>query len=476
MATQPLRSHQEEALEKLDNGKILRGGVGSGKSRVAVEYYLRKEAPKDVYVITTAKKRNSLDWETEFARAGVGKQPDATRHGVLTVDSWNNIAKYSKIRGAFFIFDEQRLVGSGQWADAFIKMAKSNTWILLSATPGDTWMDFVPVFIANGFYKNRTEFKRQHVVYNTFAKFPKIDRYVGTGTLLRLRERILVEMPFVRHTTRHHHKIDVEFDVGLWRRVTVDRWNPYKNQPLRDVAELFSVMRRVVNSDASRLSAVRTLMAAHPRLIVFYNYNYELMLLRSLATDATVVEWSTGTTLPGSKMTMEKSGSTRREDSGSGSSTSTVAGLQDLKSRSSGTTLEITTSLPNTLGSSEMPPKPASSSCSTRTVIPIAEWNGHRHQPIPDTESWLYLVQYTAGAEGWNCTATDAMCFYSLPYSWKIWEQGHGRIDRLNTLFTDLHYYRLMSESVIDRIIWDSLEKKRNFNEKRYSGILRQGV
>ena len=392
----PLAEHQLKALKELSNGKILWGGVGSGKSRVAAAYYVKVEADADVFVITTAKKRDSLDWETEFARFGVGKELDATRAGRLVVDSWNNIAKYSGVRGAFFVFDEQRLVGSGQWADAFIKIARNNRWILLSATPGDTWMDYIPVFIANGFYKNRTEFKRKHVVYNTFTKFPKVDRYVGTGTLLRLRSQLLVEMPFVRHTTRHARVVDVEYDLDLWNQVVKARWNPFKNQPLRDVAELFSAMRRVVNSDVSRLRAVKQMIQErHSRLIVFYNFNYELMLLRSLAIDATAA-------IP---------------------------------------------------------------------TLQVAEWNGHRHQPIPDSESWLYLVQYTAGAEGWNCTTTDAICFYSLPYSWKLWEQAHGRIDRLDTLFSDLYYYRLISSATIDQIVWASLEAKKNFNEKRYHSI-----
>jgi hypothetical protein len=384
-----LDPHQIKAVNELANGKILWGGVGTGKSRVAAAYYMKVEADADVYVITTAKKRDSLDWETEFGRFGVGKHLDATLAGQLVVDSWNNIAKYSKVRDAFFIFDEQRLVGSGSWADAFIKIARANRWILLSATPGDTWMDYIPVFIANGFYKNRTEFKRKHVVYNTFTKFPKVDHFVGTGTLLAHRSELLVEMPYLRHTTRHTHRVDVDFDPALWDKVVKERWNPFKNQPLRDVAELFSAMRRTVNSDASRLSAVRTLLGAHPRLIVFYNFDYELELLRSLASHVTT-----------------------------------------------------------------------------------AEWNGHKHQPIPDTESWLYLVQYVSGAEGWNCTDTDAICFWSLPYSYKIFEQAYGRIDRLNTEFVNLHYYVLRSSAVIDEVIWKTLETKKSFNEHRYRGIM----
>jgi len=380
-----LYPHQKQAIEDLDNGKILWGGVGTGKSLTAAAYYMKKEADADVYVITTAKKRDSLDWEKEFAKFGIGKHLDATVAGALTVDSWNNIGKYRDIQGAFFIFDEQRLVGSGEWSSVFIRIAKTNRWILLSATPGDTWLDYIPVFVANGFYKNRTEFKREHVVYNTFAKFPKVDRYVNVGRLVRLRNQLLVEMPYQSHTVRHVHDVAVDYDKELFEKVVKERWNVYENRPLRDVAELFSVMRKTVNSDASRLHVVKTLMAEHNRIIVFYNFDYELELLRSLGNLAS-----------------------------------------------------------------------------------FAEWNGHNHQPIPICEKWIYLVQYQAGAEGWNCVETDTTLFYSLPYSYKNWHQAFGRIDRLNTLYTDLHYYVLKSDSMIDQAISRCLKNKRSFNEGHF--------
>ena len=380
-----LYPHQEEVLKRLHNGSILWGGVGSGKSLVAMAYYMLREAPKDVYVVTTAKKRDSLDWDKEAARYGVGRLSGASVAGVLTVDSWNNIGRYSHVVGAFFIFDEQRLVGAGAWTKAFIKIAKHNHWILLSATPGDTWMDYVPVFVANGFYKNRTEFKREHVVYNNFSKYPKIDRYIGTGKLIRQRNQLLVHMPYLRHTTRHVKSVIVGYDKEKFEQATKKRWHVYEERPIKDVGELFIVMRKVVNEDPSRFLAVRELLEKHPRLIVFYNFDYELAILRELAED-----------------------------------------------------------------------------------VPVAEWNGHKHQEIPSGDRWAYLVQYTAGAEGWNCTATDAVVFYSLNYSYKINEQAKGRIDRLNTPYTDLYYYVLRSGAMIDQAILRSLRAKQTFNEQDF--------
>jgi len=378
-----LYPHQEEALNKLSNGKILWGGVGTGKSLVAAAYYMKEEAPKDVYVITTAKKRDSLEWDGEFVKYGVGKYADATTAGVLTVDSWNNIGRYRDIQGAFFIFDEQRLVGSGQWSQMFIRIARCNNWILLSATPGDTWMDYIPVFIANGFYKNRTEFKRRHVIYNTFTKFPKVDRYVEVATLVRLRNSLLIEMPFERRTTRQVEVVDVDYDREMFERAVKKRWNPFKDEPIRDVAELFATMRKIVNSDSTRIAALRKLLDRHAKLVVFYNFDYELEVLRSLSD-----------------------------------------------------------------------------------VVTVAEWNGHKHENLPSGDSWVYLVQYTAGAEGWNCTTTDTMVFYSLTYSYKLWHQAFGRIDRLNTPFLVLYYYVLLSNSAIDLAVARSLREKKSFNER----------
>jgi hypothetical protein len=380
-----LQPHQTEALRQLSDGKILWGGVGSGKSRVAVAYYEIEHRHQDVYVITTAKKRDSVDWEGEFAQAVIGKERNATLHGVLTVDSWNNIEKYKGVTGAFFIFDEQRLVGSGTWVKSFLKIAKNNSWILLSATPGDTWMDYIPVFVANGFYKNRTDFIRQHVVYAPYVKFPKVARYTGVGRLVKLQGQILVHMRFARETIRHSRMKDVEHNETLVRTVLKNRWHLYQNRPIRDITELFGVLRRVVNGDPSRLRTVEELLEKHPKLVIFYNFNYELDILRRLADKVT-----------------------------------------------------------------------------------IAEWNGHKHEPIPQTSSWAYLVQYVAGSEGWNCTETDTIVFYSLTYSYKNWEQAHGRIDRLNTPFRDLYYYTLRSKSGIDLAIWRSLMAKKNFNANNF--------
>lgn len=386
-----LYPHQKAAVDALSNGKILWGGVGTGKSLTAAAYYVEKEAPKDVYVITTAKKRDSLDWESEFIKFGVSAHERGPKTGQLRVDSWNNIAKYKNVRGAFFIFDEQRLVGSGAWTKAFEFIARhGNTWILLSATPGDNWLDYMSVFIANGFYKNRTEFKREHVVYSSYTNFPKVEKYINVGKLVRLRNQLLIHMPYERHTTRVSQNIPMKCDQELLGTVMKERWNPYHDRPIKSLAEFFYTMRKVVYSDPSRLAAVRALMKIHPRLIVFYNFDYELEVLRTLAGE-----------------------------------------------------------------------------------VPVAEWNGHKHEDVPDSERWVYLVQYTAGAEGWNCTTTDAMVFYSLTYSYKQWHQAHGRIDRLNTPFSLLHYYVFLSDTGIDQGVMSALKAKHSFNEVKYTKNLR---
>lgn len=381
-----LMPHQREAVEKLGNGKILYGGVGTGKSLTAIAYYAEKELCGDLYVITTAKKRDSLEWELDAAKYGVGKTKDSTVAGCLHVDSWNNISKYEEVEGSFFIFDEQRLVGSGAWVKSFYKIAKKNAWIILSATPGDTWSDYIPVFVANGFYKNKTEFSREHIVWSRYTHFPKIERYIGESRLRKLKAEVLVEMKYGKHTVPHLEYVKCEYDKELLDVAFKNRWNPFLDSPIRDAAELFAVMRRIVYSDSSRLEAIKEILQNHEKLIIFYNFNYELQLLRTLH-ETTVV----------------------------------------------------------------------------------AEWNGHKKEPIPDTDHWAYLVQYQAGAEGWNCTSTDAMAFYSLTYSYKKFKQAMGRIDRMNTLYTFLTYYALFSESVPDQAVQKSLDGKKTFNENRWA-------
>lgn len=397
-----LYPHQRTAIDQMRNGCILCGGVGSGKSRTALAYYYirnggnldsdayeKMQDPKDLYIITTARKRDTLEWDTELIPFMLSTdKEDSLYSNTVIVDSWNNIKKYEEVKNAFFIFDEQRVVGSGAWVKAFLKIAKANEWILLSATPGDTWMDYIPVFIANGFYKNRTEFIREHVIYKRFAKFPQVDRYLNTGRLVRLRKRILIPMEFQRPTVSHHENVFVDYDTVLYKDILRRRWNPWEDRPIVNASEFCYSLRKVVNCATARFAKVLELLKEHPRAIIFYNFDYELELLKRL--------------LEG--------------------------------------------------------------------VVDVAEWNGHKHQPIPDSPSWAYLVQYNAGAEGWNCVTTDTIIFYSQNYSYKVMVQASGRIDRLNTPYTDLYYYHLKSRASIDLAITKALQTKKKFNETKFYG------
>lgn len=397
-----LMDHQKLAVSKLNNGSVLVGGVGSGKSLTAVAYFFSKVCggeyediykkptrPRDLYIITTAKKRDSLDWEKECAHFILSTDKDVSVCGIgVKVDSWNNIGKYVDVKDAFFIFDEQRVVGYGKWAKSFIKIARNNKWILLSATPGDNWFDYMSVFIANGYFKNKKDFERRHVVYKPFTNYPIIDHYTNEEWLEMIRDDILVDMPLVRKTVRHDILVSPDYDKELLKDVTKDCWNIYKDEPIINAAEHSMVLRRIVNSSPDRIAKVLDILKDH-NAIIFYNFDYELEMLREM--------------------------------------------------------------------------------CANNDIV-FTEWNGHKHQDIPKDRSkrWCYLVQYTAGSEGWNCIETDTLIFYSLNHSYKMTEQASGRIDRLNTPFVDLYYYKLASKSWIDRAILNCLRNKKDFNDRAF--------
>ena len=407
-----LYDYQLEALDRMHNGCILCGGVGSGKSRTALAYYylrsggdrrslaeekapyIRMKQPLNLYIITTARKRDTKEWEREMlpfllSPAPIAKDiPDERTYKItVIVDSWNNIKKYRNVQNAFFIFDEQRVVGWGAWSRAFVRIARQNQWILLSATPGDCWMDYVPVFVANGFYKNKSDFAARHVVYGYTAKYPVILRYVDEGVLQKYRYSILVDMGFERKTISHHEDVWCNYDPFSYKSLYKNRWDIWENKPVENASELCYALRKVVNSDKDRVYQCLELMKRHPRAIIFYNFDYELEILRNM-------KWQEGTS--------------------------------------------------------------------------VAEWNGHKHEPVPNAEQWVYLVQYTAGAEGWNCVRTDTMIFWSQNYSYKTMVQAAGRIDRLNTPYTDLYYYHLKSKSGIDLGISRALKNKKSFNERMF--------
>lgn len=425
-----LSSGQRKAISQLKNGCVLCGGVGSGKSRTALAYYysqeggnlesseyVRMDNPRNLYIITTARKRDTHEWESEMIPFFINPKPEldlysAEGHKVV-VDSWNNIGKYVNVEGAFFIFDEQRVVGKGEWVKSFLKITKKrpkmtdrsdilpengekfeskNDWILLSATPGDKWEDYVPLFLANGFYRNRTEFNEEHLIFDNHCTFPKVKGYLGTRRLERLRDKILVEIEYLRPTTPHHEDIFVNYDKLKYKEVIKTRWNPFTDEPIENAAQFCYILRKIVNLDESRQVKLLELLEKHPKMIIFYNFDDELELLRHI------------------------------------------------------------------LGESG---------------VSFSEWNGHKHDEIPENdEKWAYLVQYNAGAEGWNCTKTDTIVFWSQNYSYKTMIQAAGRIDRRNTLFRDLYFYHLKSKSSIDLAISKALSDKKKFNERRfYDGI-----
>lgn len=397
--------HQLEALPKIKNGCILCGGVGSGKSLTALAYYYLRNGGdmsfligdgyvpmddigiKDLYIITTALKRDKLEWESELKHYCIYPTQNLYSNKIV-IDSWNNIKKYKDAKDAFFIFDEDRVTGSGVWVKTFLKLAKFNEWIILSATPGDTWNDYIPVFLANGFFKNKTQFYNEHCIFSRFTNYPKIERYINTGRLVRLRNSILIPMPDNRHTVPHHETLKCHYDFIKYRITNKNRWDPFKEQPIETAAELCYLQRKIVNSDPSRATLVKQVHDLKKKVIIFYNFDYELDILKGI-------------------------------DYGK--------------------------------------------------ETEIAEWNGHKHQEIPEGNDWVYLVQYTAGCEGWNCVKTDTIIFYSQNYSYKVMEQASGRINRLNTPYRDLYYYHLKSDATIDLAIGRALAKKKKFNEGKYA-------
>ena len=299
--------HQEKAIEQLRSGSILCGGVGSGKSRTSLGYFLIKEcngdldcekikSPKNLLIITTAKKRDEKEWDSECEVFGLSQNKDKSFCGIkVTIDSWNNIKKYIEFQNGFVIFDEQKVVGSGAWVKAFYKIASKNHWILLTATPGDSWMDYIPVFVANGYYKNRSSFLYEHAIYDRYSKYPRISRWLGHEKLERIRNDILVEMPFEKKTNRHEIIVSVDYNKMLYKTVVRDRWNPYDNKPIENSSELYALMRRVTNSDESRLEAIVNIFSKHKRLIIFYSFDYELEILKSLdkvLSDVKIAEWN----------------------------------------------------------------------------------------------------------------------------------------------------------------------------------------
>lgn len=406
-----LYPHQQKAIDKMFNGCILNGGVGSGKSRTGLFYYFKEQGgfigdgkyvpmknPKDLYIITTAMKRDSLEWEGELANYLMStkwEEGDLYSHKIV-IDSWNNIKKYVDVKDSFFIFDEDRITGSGAWVKAFYKIARGNDWIVLSATPGDKWEDYIPVFVANGFYKNKTEFLREHAVYSRYTNFPKIDRYINTGRLIRFRNRILIDMDFNRDTIPHHEDIYCSYDISKYKEVTRNRWDPFKNEPIQNASGYCYVLRRIVNTSEDRVTKLLEIVETTPRAIIFYNFDYEREMLLHIFSDF---------------------------------------GMYD--------------------------------DCDD--IYEIAEWSGHAHQPVPDSNRWIYLVQYTAGCEGWNSIKTNTIIFFSQNYSYKVMTQAAGRIDRLNTPYKDLYYYHLKSRSGIDLAISKALSQKKKFNESRWS-------
>ena len=389
-----LDDYQYEAIEKLKTGSVLCGGTGSGKSRTSLAYFYYKvcggdkdcigvrDNPIPLVIITTAKKRDGKEWDHECLLCNL--DPDD-----YVVDSWNNIKKYTDVEDSFFIFDEQRVVGKGTWVKSFLKIARNNDWILLSATPGDTYEDYIPLFIANGFYRCRTEFIREHIVYKIGPKYPVIDRYINTGILNKHIHDIIVKLPYNNIHEHVYTTVLCGYNKELYKKTIKEEWNYDKNEPFKSASELCIALRKITNTDPSRIVNMLSILKDHPKAIIFYSFNYELELIAEAL---------------------------REHD------------------------------------------------------IPYSEWNGHKHEAILyDEKRWVYLVQYSAGAEGWECTQTDTIIFYSQQYSYRMFVQSAGRVDRRNTPYSTLYYYVLKSRASIDLQISRAMDAKEDFNARCFS-------
>lgn len=402
-----LYPHQKDAIDRMFNGCILHGGTGTGKSRTAAYYYFQlyggsienrkytpmKGKPPDLYIISTAKKVKDKEWEEELVPFLLYPDPETklTRYGnKVIIDSWQVIKKYADVKNAFFIFDENKICGKGVWAKSFLKISRNNQWIILTASPGDRWEDFETVFVAHGFFRNRTEFKNEHLIYDPYCKnFPKIKGYRNETRLIRLRDKLLIDMELERHTKQIHEPVWCSYDMARYKEVMRSRWDPYKDEPIQQAAGLCYVLRRIVNTDDSRQRALLELLEDHPRVIIFYNFDYEKDILLNLV-------YPEGTI--------------------------------------------------------------------------VAQYNGHVHERLPDSERWVYLVQFNA-CEAWNAITTDTIIFYSQNYSYKTLVQAAGRIDRLTTPYTELYYFHLKSKASIDLAISKALANKKKFNERKFAGF-----
>lgn len=379
-ALKKLRPAQRDAVDRMHDGCVLLGRTGSGKTMTALGYWLKVHAQQDLYVVTTPAKRDAMEWEGDSAKLGQYLPPER-------VVSWNKIKDFEYLESAFVVFDEQRVSGSGKWVKSFLKIAKRNDWILLSATPGDVWIDWLPLFIANGFYRTRTQFTDRHVIWDPHTRYPRIKRYIEEDRLERCQEAICVYLASPNPISRMVHDELVSYDSRKYAEVTRKRWNPFEVRPMMDAGELCRVQRRIVLENVCREEALERLLKGHPRALVFYSYNYELEAIKAVC---------------------------------------------------------------ERLGRS------------------YGQRNGHRHDPVPvSKEPWVYIVQYQS-ADAWNCISTNIAILYSLPYSWRQQEQAMGRIDRMNTPFDELHYYRLMTDSTIDNAILACLDRKETFNERVY--------
>lgn len=389
-----LYDYQKDVIEKLESGSVLVGGVGSGKTLTSLVWYhdmacSSMNNPKDLYVITTAKKRDSMEWELDGNKIKLTSDKALSPYGVsMTVDSWNNIDKYINIKNCVFIFDEQHITGKGPWVRAFMRIAKYNDWIVVTATPGDKWIEYMPLFIANGFYKNRMDFYTKHVVWNRFTTYPSIDKYINCDLLIQNKDRLLVKMDYESRFEKHVELLYTDYDRSTYDCIIKRRWDPFEMKPLENLSQVNYLLKKASYSHLDKTNHMLDIIKAHKKVIAFYRYNYELEELRSLRVF-----------------------------------------LKNTK---------------------------------------IAELNGMNHDPIPDTDSWLYLVQYNSGSEAWNCVVTNCMVFYSVDYSYKAMVQAAGRIDRVNSKFDELYYYVLVSRAKIDADILECLKNKKEFNMDTY--------
>lgn len=283
-----LYNFQRQLLNSIEENYIIAADTGTGKTMMAIHHYLKHNTGEPLLILAPPQKIKEGGWQRELdfvaSHYNIEIPYDIISYGVLS-------KRWKEYKDWFLVMDECHYVKNptSQRGKAAINLTKQSTnFLLLSATPSSNgWGDTIAYMIMFGYYKNKTQFLKEHAVYNRidygngpvnvvsdYRDQEKLQKLYQSFSIKLAKEDCLDLPPLVFEKV--HFKPSKEYNIIKKDRVLGE-------ELFDNISKLQHGLRFYANQ-ADKLKYTEMLLeGTEENVIIFYNYKQENEELKKIA-------------------------------------------------------------------------------------------------------------------------------------------------------------------------------------------------